>query len=398
MSVDVVVVGGGLAGSTLAAVLARSGRSVLVLEREAKFKDRVRGENILPWGVAAARRLGIVDDLVAGGGRPIGFFNWYAMGQLTDRRPLAQTTPHGEASINMYHPDLQETLLASSAKAGAEIKRGVTVQGISEDNGRWTVSFVEDGKPRSITARLVVGADGRFSKMREWAGFEVERDPDFLRIAGALVERTPIPDDTVHFCVGPGVGTFIAPLGNRRARMYAVYVGAMGDRKLSGKDKVGDFIDCCRSTGAPGEWFDGVDVTGPLAEFEGADSWVRSPAKPGLALIGDAAAATNPAWGNGLSKTLVDVETLGTQLTSTDDWDAAVKRYAAVHDDYAGKLRNILSWMTELVWSGGPEADARRARVFPRMQQDPTGFPDAIGQGPFGPSDEQARRLILGLA
>ena len=63
MDVDVVTVGGGLGGSTLASALARTGRRVLVLEREHEFRDRVRGENMLPWGVAAARRLGIVDDL-----------------------------------------------------------------------------------------------------------------------------------------------------------------------------------------------------------------------------------------------------------------------------------------------------------------------------------------------
>ena len=67
-----------------------------------------------------------------------------------------------------------------------------------------------------------------------------------------------------------------------------------------------------------------------------------------------------------------------------------------MHDDYFGKLHDILSWMTILIWTGGPEGDARRARVFPRMQQDPTGFPDPSGQGPFGPCDERARRLMLG--
>lgn len=55
-------------GSTLASALARSGRQVVVLEREREFKDRVRGENILPWGVAAARRLGVLDELLAAGG------------------------------------------------------------------------------------------------------------------------------------------------------------------------------------------------------------------------------------------------------------------------------------------------------------------------------------------
>jgi len=53
--------------------------------------------------------------------------------------------------------------------------------------------------------------------------------------------------------------------------------------------------------------------------------------------------------------------------------------------------------MRELFWTPGPEADERRHRVFSRMYQDPTGFPDSIGLGPFGPSDERARQLTLGI-
>src|SRR4029453_11272814 len=105
--------GGGIGGGALATAVARTGRAVLVLEREANFKDRVRGENILPWGVAAARRLGILDDLIAAGGRLVPFFNTYFMGVQTQHRPFPATTPSGEASLNIYHPDLQEALLRS---------------------------------------------------------------------------------------------------------------------------------------------------------------------------------------------------------------------------------------------------------------------------------------------
>lgn len=396
MDWDVVTVGGGLGGSALAAAVARSGHRVLVLEGEKQFKDRVRGENMLPWGVAAAQRLGLIDDLVAAGGHRAPFFNIYVMGAQTEHRPFPTTTPAAEASLNMYHPDLQETLLARAARAGAEIVRGAHVQSIAEQDGGWTVTFAKNGETEVISARLVVGADGRFSRMRQMGGFQVARDPNYLRIAGTLVEGTKIPDDGVHFCIGPGFATFIAPLGNGRARVYFVYVGALGDRKLSGHGKVGEFLDGCRATNVPSDWFDGVRVVGPLAEFEGADHWVSSPSKPGLALIGDAAGASDPSWGCGLSKTLVDVETLAGELAKSNDWNAALRRYAVLHDDYFGKLHQILSWWTTLIWAGGPEADARRARVFPRMHQDPTGFPDAAGQGPFGPCDERARRLLLG--
>ena len=59
MSYDVITVGGGLGGSVPAFSLAREGLRVLVLERETEFKDRVRGEGLLPWGVNEARGLGV---------------------------------------------------------------------------------------------------------------------------------------------------------------------------------------------------------------------------------------------------------------------------------------------------------------------------------------------------
>ncbi len=397
MSFDVVIVGGGLGGSGLATVLARKGKKVLVLERETKFKDRVRGENMLPWGVSTARRLGLLDDLLAAGGHPVPFFNIYVMGEQTEARPLPQTTPHGESSLNMYHPDMQEAVLEGAVRAGAEVKRGVSVKGVTDENGTWKVDYVENDQPKSVSARLVVGADGRFSKMREWGGFEVKKDPDFLRIAGTMVEGTSIPDDGTHLGFGQGFITFIAPLGKKRARTYFAYPGATGDRKLSGKEKVEAFLDAVRSTNVPASWFEGITVTGPLAEFEGADHWVPSPAKRGIALIGDAAGATDPSWGCGLSKTMVDVEDLSKALLETDDWNAAVQTYAKAHDDHFGKLHSILSWMTELFWTPGPEADARRMSVTTKLKANPMGFPDAAGMGPFGPCDEAARKKLLDL-
>ena len=95
--------------------------------------------------------------------------------------------------------------------------------------------------------------------------------------------------------------------------------------------------------------------------------------------------------------TLLDVEHLANALRSNSDWNVALEQYASEHDEYYGALHRILDWSTQLFWTPGPEADERRGRVFARMQQDPTGFPDALGLGPFGPSDERARRLMLGL-
>jgi flavin-dependent dehydrogenase len=58
-SYDIVTVGGGIAASSLAKAMAERGARVLILEREKQFKDRVRGEAVVSWGVAEANELGI---------------------------------------------------------------------------------------------------------------------------------------------------------------------------------------------------------------------------------------------------------------------------------------------------------------------------------------------------
>jgi 2-polyprenyl-6-methoxyphenol hydroxylase-like FAD-dependent oxidoreductase len=65
---DIVVVGGGIAGATIALVLARAGLTVTVLEQQLSYRDRVRGEYLQPWGVAEAQHLGIREILAQAGG------------------------------------------------------------------------------------------------------------------------------------------------------------------------------------------------------------------------------------------------------------------------------------------------------------------------------------------
>jgi 2-polyprenyl-6-methoxyphenol hydroxylase-like FAD-dependent oxidoreductase len=398
MNFDLIVVGGGLAGSTLAARMAGSGRRVLVLESEKKFRDRVRGENMLPWGVAAARRLGVYESLVSAGGHEPVWWNTYAMGQRMQHRSLPETTPGGDKTLNIYHPDLQEVLLQCAAESGAEVRRGTRVTGLELASGQSPrVVFEENGAAASESARLVVGADGRFSNVRTWGGFELERNPEFLTIAGVLVEGSAIPEDGIHLAMGPGFAMFAAPLGAGRARTYFVYPSVAGRRNLTGDGKTATFLEGCRATGVPEDWLAHATPVGPLAEFDGADRWTTTATKDGVALIGDAAAATDPSWGCGLSLTLLDVEHLSKQLLATDDWKTALDRYDREHLEYSWALRRTLGWMTELFWTPGPEADDRRQRVFARMAQDPREFPDNVGLGPFGPSDERARRLTLGL-
>jgi menaquinone-9 beta-reductase len=62
---DSITVGGGIAASAFARPMAQRGASVLILEQETRFRDRVRGEGTVPWGVAEARELGLLELLRA---------------------------------------------------------------------------------------------------------------------------------------------------------------------------------------------------------------------------------------------------------------------------------------------------------------------------------------------
>ena len=72
---------------------------------------------------------------------------------------------------------------------------------------------------------------------------------------------------------------------------------------------------------APARWYAGARAIGPLATFDGAETWVEHPYKAGVALIGDAADASDPTWGQGLSLTVRDVRVLRDQLLAHEDWE-----------------------------------------------------------------------------
>jgi 2-polyprenyl-6-methoxyphenol hydroxylase-like FAD-dependent oxidoreductase len=115
-----------------------------------------------------------------------------------------------------------------------------------------------------------------------------------------------------------------------------------------------------------------------------------------VVLVGDAAAASDPSWGNGLSRTLRDIRLLRDRLLADDDWDRAAAAYAADHDDFYGRLHLLESMMTELYLEMGPEADRRRRRAFALFADDETRSPDSVGLGPEAPSDETARQRFFG--
>jgi 2-polyprenyl-6-methoxyphenol hydroxylase-like FAD-dependent oxidoreductase len=396
MPYDIITVGGGLGGSAVAIAMAKAGHRVLVLESEEQFRDRVRGEQLASWGTAEAKELGILDVLFSTCGNEENWWDFFIGGVQVQHRNMTETTAPQQPNVTFYHPDMQDVLLREAESAGAEVRRGARVRGV-EPGEEPAVLVEHDGREQRIGARLVVGADGRNSSVRKWAGFETKKDPERLQIGGIIMEDCPLPADNAHMFLNPGlaIGSPIFPQGGRKARLYLVTRVEHGPGH-SGEKDLPAFLEGCERAGVDSSMLKSARYSGPLATFKGADVWVEHPYQSGVALVGDAAGHSDPSWGQGLSLTMRDARVLRDKLLETDDWQAAGSAYAFERNAYFMAQRTCEDWLTEFFYGIGQAADERRARAFPFIVQDPTRVPDHLQSGPeSGPLDEAARRRFF---
>jgi 2-polyprenyl-6-methoxyphenol hydroxylase-like FAD-dependent oxidoreductase len=256
---------------------------------------------------------------------------------------------------------------------------------------------VEDnGHHEEIRARLVVGADGRSSCVRSSAGFQLRRDPEDVLVAGVLLENIAAPEDVgqIVFNYSFGELAILLPQGGGRARTYFCF-HAGAQPRYQGTADFPRYLDSFKRAGMNPEFFESAKAAGPLATFDGAEAWVEHPYQAGVALIGDAAAASDPTWGQGLSLTLRDVRVLRDQLLGTEDWEVAGHAYAREHDRYTQVSHAVNLWFQEFYLETGPQADARRARALPLIAEDPSRQPDAGFSGPDIPVNEAVKKRFF---
>lgn len=389
---DLVTIGGGLGASAIAISMARAGAKVLVLEKELQFRDRVRGEGLAPWGVAEARQLGIADLLLKTCAKAV---PWVEMG--FGPRNLMETTPQKEPFFTYYHPEMQEVLLAEAGEAGAQVRRGVTVEALEPGKHNSTV-VARNAKEDRISARLVVGVDGRGSAVRKWAGFTTQKGAQPFQFAGVLLTGVSCRDDMVTAIFNADLGMIVGlfPESKKRCRAYLGYPTGSG-LALQGTDKLGTFLtESKRCAPAVAEVYAEVKSVGPLATFDVSEFWVDHPYREGVALLGDAAATTDPTFGQGMPTALRDARVLRDALLAHSDWDEAGKQYARQRDIYFHNSHKVSGWLRTLFQDPGHEAQALRQRAMPLIAQDLTRVPDHLFSGPDLPADETVRARFFG--
>jgi flavin-dependent dehydrogenase len=327
---DVVIAGAGLAGCAAAMFLGRSGLRVALLEahHDASTYKRLCTASMRSSVLPTLQRLGLDKAIEAAGGVPShdAFITPY--GWLYDRGP-----GHG---YNIRRQTLDPMVRAAAADTpGVDLVLGVKVRELTRDaNGR--VDGVVASGERRIGARLVVGADGRSSKIAELADLPGKESPNARAAYFAHFRNVGLPADRTfsawfdfpNACL---VGAFD---GDQVVLAALIDQGALAEFSV---DKQAGLLRVF------GGLADGPDLSSAIRtsdiigyrNYPNVTRW--RVVRPGVALIGDAAMVADPLNGAGCGFAFQSAEWLCDAVSRAllsggiRRFDAALRRYQRQH-------------------------------------------------------------------
>ncbi|WP_316744904.1 FAD-dependent monooxygenase [Streptomyces sp. MK7] len=305
---DVLVVGGGPAGALLGCLLARRGIDVVVAEKQSHLDREFRGETLAAPSVVTLRRLGFGPAL-----ERHGYLETTAVTMRMEGRRVF-SLDYGRFGIPTKPTDIpQPALIKIFNDAAAGLPSHTYLSGVGctellQENGavRGAVLKSKDGERVEVRARLVVGADGRFSKVRKEAGITARIQPagrDFLsfklpRPADWGTEAELIVERNKHLVVLPTFPDFLRVSNNLPKR-------GMGELRKEGFASFRAGIAAIDPRLKPllDEHLTSWNDTSFLEIFTAeVDEWARD----GLVLIGDASHTCTPILGQGVNLAIQD--------------------------------------------------------------------------------------------
>lgn len=323
LSPDVIVIGGGPAGSTTATMLTRKGVRVLLLERE-KFPRHHVGESLLPASMPVLEELGVLPAIEKAGflpkhgatmvwGKDSVPWSWYF-------RETSRQYPH---SYQVSRPEFDQLLLENSRANGVDVREGSRVVDIHTRDGKTTgVGFVsENGTPGTAHAALVVDATGqggmlgRTLNLRHWDSF-FQNLAVYAYFEGA--RRLPQPDETNIFIESYKGGWFWnIPLHTGQTGVGAVVDSSTGQEGIQRLGLQGFLIDQISQAPHTAAMLKDARLSeGPFVVKDW--SYTCEPmVGDGHILVGDAACFVDPLFSSGVHLALMGGVMAAALATST---------------------------------------------------------------------------------
>jgi 2-polyprenyl-6-methoxyphenol hydroxylase-like FAD-dependent oxidoreductase len=353
--VDVAVVGGGPAGLALAAMAARRGLSVVLLERAPLPHDKACGEGVMPAGLGVLARLGVLDRIPDSESGPIRGVRYVQ----EDGSVLEGALP-GRGGLGIRRTALSSLLLDAARAAGVEVRDGTALRA----HHRTPEGMLLETDDAQLQARVLVAADGLHSPLRRAEGLDLPGSGASRFGLRQHFLRAPWTD-RVEVHLSRSAEAYVTPCGPSRVGVAFLWSHRQLDDAPSVESLLARFPFLGERLGSAG-----TDSrprgAGPFlqrARRRVADRFV---------LLGDAAGYVDAITGEGMSVALVCAEALAACLPEAVRREGDVRAFRP-YVATAGREFRKYAWTARAVLGLARRPALRRALVA-RLARRPQTF------------------------
>lgn len=333
---DVAVVGAGIAGCAAARLYGELGLRVALVDRRTEIDDykRICTHFIQPSATPVIERLGLAPLIEGAGGIRNSLETWTRWGWI--RVPESEDGSSNPFGYSIRRQTLDPMLRRLAATtSGVELKLGRTADELLSANGRFSGIVVKssDGTRERLSARLVVAADGRDSRLGELAGVPARQKANnrftyfayYRNLAQASGEVGQMwvlePDTAIAYPNDDGVSLVACFVDKKKLPEFK------RDPEAAFRQLIGSL--------PRGPKISEAERVSPLLGKLQMPNHSRRTAVPGLAFIGDAAMAPDPLWAVGCGWAFQSaawlVDSTAEELAVDKGLDSALKRYRRKH-------------------------------------------------------------------
>lgn len=410
MDYDAIIVGARVAGSSLAILLGRQGRRVLLVDRDRFPSDTLSTHLLKPPAVELLDRLGVLGEVEASGLRRLARLRTY----LGDSVLEGALHAAGGYALCARRDHLDFVLIRRALRhPSVEFLDRTTVEELLWEDGRVTGVRLRgsNGRRRTLHARVVVGADGKFSKVAEWTGAARYHEQPALRpVYYAYYHNvTPMPEPALEIFYQDGRIGFVLPM---QPGLDCLVLEIQPEEFPSFRaDPAGRFEEAFRRLSGMRTRLARASREGRVLGTRGVENFLRVPYGPGWVLTGDAAYCKDPSTGTGIEDALRQAvllaEPLGTALDGAD-WEDTMRAFHQRRDEtFLSAYQSTLAYTRagdvppqSLAWVQAVIANAGLVRqlgiALPAALQAPGVLPDGLlpaierSAGRFAAASEEA--------
>lgn len=349
-SVDVVVVGARVAGAATAMLLARAGRTVLMIDRGEYGTDTLSTHALMRGGVVQLARWNLLQRIIDAGTPPVRSTTFHVG---TNSLTVPIKAKYGVDAL--YAPRrtvLDRVLVDAAREAGTAVHFGTRLTALSRaTDGRVDGVVLQDrsGRAVQVHANYVVGADGMRSTVAKLVGAPVYRAA--RHAAATLYGYWPgLPFNGYNWHYGATSAAGVIPTNDGETLVFAGVPAQRWPEMIAG-GRFAAFLRILHEA-AP-ELAEAIRARRerPLTGFAGRAGYFRQSWGRGWALVGDAGYFKDPLTAHGITDAFRDAELLADAIVEGSQ--AALADYQRCRDEWSSGLFEITDRIASFEWTLG---------------------------------------------